>query len=69
MTGERPSLINGFKAEVIDRRRPADHGRDMGGQFNNCRLPARIGNIPPAEAEDRYYAMMAHPRGGVTQTK
>jgi transposase InsO family protein len=24
--------------------------------FNNRRLPEPIGNIPPAEAEERYYA-------------
>jgi transposase InsO family protein len=26
--------------------------------FNNRRLLEPIGNIPPAEAEERYYAMM-----------
>ncbi len=26
--------------------------------FNNRRLLAPIGNIPPAEAEERYYAML-----------
>lgn len=26
--------------------------------FNNLRLLASIGNIPPAEAEGRYYAML-----------
>jgi hypothetical protein len=27
--------------------------------FNNRRLLEPIGNIPPAEAEERYYAMLA----------
>ena len=34
--------------------------------FNNRRLLEPIGNIPPAEAEERYYAAC---HGGVTQTK
>jgi transposase InsO family protein len=29
--------------------------------FNNRRLLEPIGNIPPAEAEERYYAMMEQP--------
>ena len=29
--------------------------------FNNRRLLEPIGNIPPAEAEGRYYAMMEQP--------
>ena len=29
--------------------------------FNNRRLLEPIGNIPPAEAEERYYAMLEHP--------
>jgi hypothetical protein len=38
--------------------------------FNNRRLLEPIGNIPPAEAEERYYAMMEQPAmAGVTQTK
>jgi len=28
--------------------------------FNNRRLLEPIGNIPPAEAEERYYAMLDH---------
>jgi transposase InsO family protein len=59
--------INGlYKAEVIHRRGP---WRTMEAVefatlewvdwFNNRRLLEPIGNIPPAEAEDRYYAMMA----------
>ena len=38
--------------------------------FNNRRLLEPIGNIPPAEAEERYYAMLErHSHGGITQTK
>ena len=38
--------------------------------FNNRRLLEPIGNIPPAEAEERYYAMLEEPgHGSVTQTK
>jgi putative transposase len=59
--------INGlYKAEVIHRRGP---WRTMEAVefatlewvdwFNNRRLLEPIGNIPPAEAEQRYYAMMA----------
>ena len=29
--------------------------------FNNRRLSEPIGNIPPAEAEERYYAMLEQP--------
>jgi putative transposase len=29
--------------------------------FNNRRLLEPIGNIPPAEAEQRYYAMLEQP--------
>jgi len=29
--------------------------------FNNHRLLEPIGNIPPAEAEQRYYAMLEQP--------
>jgi transposase InsO family protein len=28
-------------------------------RFNNRRLPEPIGNIPPVEAEERYYEMLA----------
>ena len=59
--------INGlYKAEVIHRRGP---WRTMEAVefatlewvdwFNNRRLLEPIGNIAPAEAEERYYAMMA----------
>jgi hypothetical protein len=33
----------------------------MGGWFNKRRLLEPIGNIPPAEAEERYYAMLEQP--------
>ena len=70
--------INGlYKAEVIHRRGP---WRTMEAVefatlewvdwFNNRRLLEPIGNIPPAEAEERYYAHDGrNRRGGVTQTK
>ena len=34
---------------------------DVGDWFNNRRLLEPIGNIPPAEAEERYYAMLEQP--------
>ncbi|TCO13107.1 transposase InsO family protein [Camelimonas lactis] len=60
--------INGlYKAEVIHRHTP---WRSFGAVkfatltwvdwFNNRRLLEPIGNIPPAEAEERYYAMLDH---------
>ena len=61
--------INGlFKAEVIHRRGPW-RGLDAVEYatlewvdwFNHLRLLEPIGNIPPAEAEDRYYAMLEQP--------
>ena len=36
--------------------------------FNKRRLPEPIGNIPPAEAEERYYATLVEP-AMVAQTK
>ena len=62
--------INGlYKAEVIHRRGP---WRSLEGVeyatlewvdwFNNRRLLEPIGNIPPAEAEGRYYAMLDEER-------
>ena len=59
--------INGlYKAEVIHRRgswrtMEAVEFATLGwvDWFNNRRLLGPIGNIPPAEAEERYYAMMA----------
>jgi putative transposase len=59
--------INGlYKAEVIHRRgswrtMEAVEFATLGwvDWFNNRRLLEPIGNIPPVEAEQRYYAMMA----------
>ncbi|MCK1610524.1 MULTISPECIES: IS3 family transposase [unclassified Bradyrhizobium] len=61
--------INGlYKAEVIHRRGPWRSFEavefatlEWVDWFNNRRLLEPIGNIPPAEAEQRYYAMMEHP--------
>jgi putative transposase len=58
--------INGlYKAEVIHRRGPWRSMETVEfatlewvDWFNNRRLLEPIGYIPPAEAEDRYYAMM-----------
>jgi transposase InsO family protein len=58
--------INGlYKAEVIHRRGPWRSFEAVEfatltwvDWFNNRRLLAPIGNIPPAEAEKRYYAML-----------
>ena len=70
--------INGlYKAEVIRRHGPWRSLEDVEfatlewvDWFNNRRLLEPIGNIPPAEAEARYYAQIARSRhGGLTQTK
>ena len=61
--------INGlYKAEVIHRRGPwrtmeAVELATLGwvDWFNNRRLLEPIGNIPPAEAEQHYYAMLDQP--------
>lgn len=58
--------INGlYKAEVIHRRGPWRSFEAVEfatlewiDWFNHRRLLAPIGNIPPAEAEERYYAML-----------
>lgn len=58
--------INGlYKAEVIHRRGPwrsfeaVEHASlEWVDWFNHRRLLEPIGNIPPAEAEERYYAML-----------
>lgn len=58
--------INGlYKAEVIHRRGPwrsleaVEYATlEWVDWFNNRRLLETIGNIPPAEAEERYYAML-----------
>jgi hypothetical protein len=57
--------INGlYKAEVIHRRGPwrsfeaVEYATlEWVDWFNHRRLLEPIGNIPPAEAEERYYAM------------
>ncbi len=61
--------INGlYKAEVIHRRGPWRSFEavefatlEWVDWFNNRRLLEPIGNIPPAEAEERYYAMLEAP--------
>lgn len=61
--------INGlYKAEVIHRRGPWRSFEavefatlEWVDWFNNRRLLEPIGNIPPAEAEQRYYAMLETP--------
>ena len=58
--------INGlFKAEVIHRRGPWRHAEavefatlEWVDWFNHRRLLEPIGNIPPAEAEARFYAAL-----------
>lgn len=58
--------VNGlYKAEVIHRRGPWRSfdavefaTLEWVDWFNNRRLLGPIGNIPPAEAEERYYAMI-----------
>lgn len=59
--------INGlYKAEIIHRRGPWRSFEavefatlEWVDWFNNRRIMGPIGNIPPAEAEERYYAMLA----------
>ena len=61
--------INGlYKAEVIHRRGPWRSFEavefatlEWVDWFNNRRIMEPIGNIPPAEAEERYYAMQEQP--------
>ena len=61
--------INGlYKAEVIHRRGPWRNFEavefatlEWVDWFNNRRLLEPIGNIPPAQAEERYYAMLDEP--------
>lgn len=58
--------INGlYKAELIHRRGPWRNFEaeelatlEWVDWFNNRRLLEPIGNMPPAEAEERYYAML-----------
>jgi transposase InsO family protein len=61
--------VNGlYKAEVIHRRGPWRSFEavefatlEWVDWFNTRRLLELIGNIPPAEAEDRYYALLELP--------
>jgi len=61
--------INGlYKAEVIHRRGPWRNSEavefatlEWVDWFNHRRLLEPIGNIPPAEAEERYHAMLDAP--------
>lgn len=61
--------INGlYKAEVIHRRGPWRSFETVEfatlewvDWFNHRRLLEPIGNVPPAEAEERYYAMLDQP--------
>ncbi len=61
--------INGlYKAEVIHRRGPWRSFEavefatlEWVDWFNHRRLMRPIGDIPPAEAEERYYAMLEQP--------
>src|SRR3954471_24242313 len=60
--------INGlYKAELIHRARWRSFEAvefatlEWVDWFNNRRLLEPIGNIPPAEAEQRYYAMLDEP--------
>ena len=57
-----------YKAKVIHRRGPwrtfeavEFATREWVDWFNNRRLLEPIGNIPPAEAEERCYAMLDQP--------
>ena len=59
-------MINGlYRVEAPGR---GDHSRRSSSLcalhidwFNNRRLLDPIGNVPPAEAEERYYAMLEQP--------
>jgi putative transposase len=61
--------INGlYKAEIIHRHGPWRSLEavefatlECVDWFNNRRFLEPIGNIPPAEAEERYYAMLEQP--------
>lgn len=62
------TVIGLFKTEVIRRRGPWRHAEavefatlEWVDWFNHRRLLEPIGNIPPAEAEVRYYAQIAGP--------
>jgi len=59
-----PSRINGlFKTELVHSQGPWRNMQDLEmatlgwvDWFNNWRLLGLIGNIPPAEAEESFYA-------------
>jgi transposase InsO family protein len=62
------TVIGLFKTEVIRRRGPwrsleaVEYATlDWVDWYNNRRLLEPIGNIPPAEAEERYYAQLEAP--------
>ena len=62
------TVIGLFKTEVIRRRGPWRNLEtvefatlDWVDWYNNRRLLEPIGNIPPAEAEERYYAQLEAP--------
>ncbi len=62
------TVIGLFKTEVIHRRGPwrsfdnVEYATlEWVDWFNNRRLLEPIGNIPPAEAEERYYAILEKP--------
>jgi transposase InsO family protein len=57
-----------YKAEVIHRRGPWRSFEavefatlEWADRFNHRRLLEPIGNMPPVEAEERYYAMLEQP--------
>jgi transposase InsO family protein len=68
-TSGKERRINGlYKAEVIHRRGPWRSfdavefaTLEWVDWFNNRRLLEPIGNIPPAEAEEHYYATLDQP--------
>ena len=68
-TNALAETINGlYKAEVIHRRGPWRSFEavefatlEWVDWFNNRRLLEPIGNIPPAEAEEHYYATLDQP--------
>ena len=62
------TVIGLFKTEVIHRRGPwrsfdaVEYATlEWVDWFNNRRLLEPIGKIPPAEAEERYYAILEKP--------
>jgi transposase InsO family protein len=62
------SVIGLYKTEVITQRGPWHNLRDVEfatlewvNWFNNSRLLGAIGNIPPAELEEKYYNLQETP--------